>query len=442
MMKYRNYFYVFVAAIISLQCNPAKKTSGDHLTGLIFASKDELAGIPLASSPYGAGDLPSFKDLSADLPPVGNQGKQSSCVGWAAAYALKSFQEKIETKATLLFSPSFIYNQINNGQDGGARFIDALNLLSQLGAAKYEDMPYNEFDFRTQPSQEVKERAKPFRIDYWRQVNVMDIKEVKAQVNAGYPVVIGTAVDQGFQNAKRTGFTEYVWKASQGNGLGGHAMLVVGFDDSKNAFKVMNSWGTGWGNDGFCWLDYSYFTRAVKEGYVAKDAVTPTTTTTTTTTTDPNTNVVIPNYNPTEFRNARIDNIQVVHNHNDPTYGNGMKITGIVDIPKGTGKTFQFSMHFYYDGTTTQVGSLQSPKFADVNGYAATGTILYSIPDDGLNNWNFEVFMPYTAFNIQAGSTVNGVYQRYRTNMYAIPTLFIDNFGYAKGDQITFYVDK
>src|ERR1043165_6584953 len=128
--NYRNYYYVIIVAIISLQCNPAKKASEEkHLTGLIFASKDELAGIPLASSPYGAGDLPTSQDLSADLPPVGNQGKQSSCVGWAAAYALKSFEEKVETKNTILFSPSFIYNQINNGQDGGARFIDALNFF-------------------------------------------------------------------------------------------------------------------------------------------------------------------------------------------------------------------------------------------------------------------------------------------------------------------------
>jgi len=437
--NYRNYFYaILLVAFISLQCTNNKKGSQEeHLTGLIFATKNELAGIPLASSPYGTGELPTSKDLSADLPPVGNQGRQSSCVGWAAAYALKSFQEKMETKATTLFSPSFVYNQINNGQDGGARFIDALNLLSQQGAAKYDDMPYNENDYTTQPSQAAKENAKPFRIDYWRQVNVMDIKEVKNQVNSGYPVVIGTSVDEGFRSGKRNGFNDYVWKTPSGNVVGGHAMLVVGFDDSKNAFKIMNSWGTNWGNDGYCWLDYSYFPRAVKEGYVAKDAVTPGPETTTV---DPN--IVVPTYDPTAFKKAGFEKIRVLHNQNDPTFGIGMKITGIVDIPKGVGKTFQFSVHFYYTNTTTQVGSLQSPQFADVNGYAATGTILYSIPEEGLNNWAFEVFMPYSAFNIQAGSTVNGQYQRVRTNMYAIPTLFIDNFGYSKGEAINFYIDK
>jgi len=88
------------------------------------------------------------------------------------------------------------------------------------------------------------------------------------------------------------------------------------------------------------------------------------------------------------------------------------------------------------------VGSLQSPQFADVNGFAATGTILYEIPEDGLNNWAFEVFMPYSAFDIKSGTTVNGRYLQAKTNMYALPTLFIDNFGYAKGEPINFYIAK
>jgi hypothetical protein len=132
-----------------------------------------------------------------------------------------------------------------------------------------------------------------------------------------------------------------------------------------------------------------------------------------------------------------------MHNQTDPTWGNGMKITGVANIPQGLGRTFQISVHFYFSNSVLQVGSLQSPTFADLNGYAATGTILYSIPEDGLNNWPFEVFMPYSAFNVQVGSYgANNVYQYKRTYMYAIPTLFIDNFGYAKGKQIDFYVDR
>jgi C1A family cysteine protease len=42
--------------------------------------------------------------------------------------------------------------------------------------------------------------------------------------------------------------------------LGGHAVLAVGYDDSKQRFIVMNSWGTGWGKKGFFTMPYAYMT--------------------------------------------------------------------------------------------------------------------------------------------------------------------------------------
>lgn len=35
-----------------------------------------------------------------------------------------------------------------------------------------------------------------------------------------------------------------------------HAVTIVGWDDSKHAWLVKNSWGTGWGLSGFFWIDY------------------------------------------------------------------------------------------------------------------------------------------------------------------------------------------
>ena len=39
-------------------------------------------------------------------------------------------------------------------------------------------------------------------------------------------------------------------------------MLVVGYSDEYNAFKVVNSWGENWGSDGFVWIDYAAFENA------------------------------------------------------------------------------------------------------------------------------------------------------------------------------------
>ncbi len=65
-------------------------------TGLILTPADKLRGIPLASTPFSGTELPPAVDLSSQLPPPGNQGTQQSCVGWAVAYGLKSYQEQGE----------------------------------------------------------------------------------------------------------------------------------------------------------------------------------------------------------------------------------------------------------------------------------------------------------------------------------------------------------
>jgi len=42
--------------------------------------------------------------------------------------------------------------------------------------------------------------------------------------------------------------------------LGGHAVLAVGYDEARQRFLIMNSWGTGWGLKGYFTLPYPYLT--------------------------------------------------------------------------------------------------------------------------------------------------------------------------------------
>ncbi len=253
---------------------------GPAPTGLQLASPEQLRAIPLASMPYSGVDLPGKVDLSEHMPPPGDQGGQNSCVGWATAYVLKSYQERIEHNHLLakpdgspqwqkVFSPAFVYNLLNNSRDGGITYIDALNLLSSQGVVPWSEMPYNPDDFRSKPAPALLQKARAWRIDYWRQVNVLDPKELKAHLNAGYPVMLGAVIDQGFYKARKG----HVWKKREGKSLGGHALVLVGYDDAKRSFKVINSWGPRWANGGFGHIDYAWFARVVREGFVAKDAI-------------------------------------------------------------------------------------------------------------------------------------------------------------------------
>ena len=41
--------------------------------------------------------------------------------------------------------------------------------------------------------------------------------------------------------------------------LGGHDVLL--YDDSKQAFRMLNSWGKDWGDNGLFWMPYSFITN-------------------------------------------------------------------------------------------------------------------------------------------------------------------------------------
>lgn len=439
MMKLSNIFVIFLFAINGF--------GQDFSLGLKLTPQEQLQGIPLASTPFSGDELPGLFDLSVRMPPAGNQGRQNSCTAWAVAYAYKSYQEKIEENNSYLvggtintkavFSPSFIYNQINNGVDGGSGFPDALNLLSQQGAVKLSEMPYNESDFLTKPNSSHKEKAKRYRIDYWRRVNFIDSKEVKAQIRAGYPVLIGAMIDRGFVNdGNASSGNDYTWNSLKGQALGGHAMIVVGYDDQRNAYKVLNSWGTSWGKDGYCWISYSLFAQVVKEAYVMKDS---------TNSPDNNPNVVPdPNPNPQPFTplNANVKVINLQHNLQDPSFGVVMKFMGTVDLPQGIGNKVQVVIRFYLNngqnGKGSVVGSL-SPIFMMPDGSAACGTPKISAQVG--NNLPWFAVMPYMVLNVPRGGFVFGTYNFRRTDLIAEPILYIDDFAVSSGQLIPFSVN-
>lgn len=247
--------------------------------GLEFVPPEQLRAIPLAELPYAGFQLPDQVDLAPRMPPAGHQQRQNSCVAWASAYAVKTYQEKQEQRYQLvkdgqpdwqrIFSPAFVYNQINQGRDGGSTLVEALNLLSSRGALSWSAMPYNPDDYQRLPTTSQLKSARRFRISYWRQVNVADPQELKSHLQAGFPLMVGALIDEGFYRLPKG----KLWQRPQGKALGGHALVVVGYDDHKQAFKVFNSWGSQWSDNGFGWISYRHFAKVVREGYVAKDAL-------------------------------------------------------------------------------------------------------------------------------------------------------------------------
>ncbi|MDN3205912.1 C1 family peptidase [Algoriphagus sediminis] len=211
-------------------------------------------------------NLPSEVDLSNFLPPVGNQGRLPSCTAWATTYYGRSLQVNIQnaarTNKKVAFSPSFIYNQMTEGNNCIPTSVQfAMEKLVSEGALGLDLFPYQAEGCDELPKEENQILAQEYRLNGFKVLTGENmISEMKALLNDQNPVVITMGLDLEFGKKDDAGLSAYrphrvVPKDIQG----AHAMLVVGYSDENNAFKVVNSWGEGWGDAGFFWADYDAF---------------------------------------------------------------------------------------------------------------------------------------------------------------------------------------
>jgi hypothetical protein len=217
--------------------------------------------------------VPPEKDLSAWFPKPGVQGRQGSCGAWATAYAARAYyaargRGQAPRDTSDQFSPAFIYNQTKLGACAeGSRIGDALKLMRNQGAASWPDFPYDPVDCTRQPDAAVAARAARFRIDDYERVDADDLGRLKEQIAEGNPVIIGMYVSPDFYRLKRGIYNDL---SPSGIGRDGHAMVLVGYSDPKQAFKVINSWGPRWGEDGFGWIAYDALEKRIDQAWVIK----------------------------------------------------------------------------------------------------------------------------------------------------------------------------
>ena len=241
-----------------------------YATGAVFESEEELADKP--RTPLFRAFLPPEIDLRDRLPRPGDQGEQSSCVGWAVGYAARSYYVNLlegrRLDADAIPSPAYIYDMIRKAGadcDTGTRIGNALDLLKR-GSVAVADYPYDERLCR-RPDSGTVARASGFRIARWELVDVQRLDQVKGELAGGHPVVIGMRTNRDFKRLRGPA----VWRAGRPRKDDGHhAITVVGYSEPGQYFHVVNSWGPGWGDGGFGRIAYDTFRTRVKYGFVMR----------------------------------------------------------------------------------------------------------------------------------------------------------------------------
>lgn len=267
-------------------------------TGLDPLPAEEYAAEPPAARARSA-VLMSKADLTPYFPNPGSQGIMGSCSGWAVAYAARSYYLAAETKRKPstpdeIASPAFVFNQSSTRPNvkgelcGGATFRGALNVLVNVGTTSLTHWPYTDATCMPNvPSGDDLAVSQKWKIPAYDAITLTNIKTLdsyKEQLERGHPVIVGMTIntDEWFRIKGPGVYTLGPTSLMAGGKHGYHAMVVVGYDDEMQAangevgaFKLINSWGTRWGDNGFLWISYDAFKGMIKEAYVMKGMPTP-----------------------------------------------------------------------------------------------------------------------------------------------------------------------
>ena len=253
--------------------------------GIIFNTEkyDNLPAYePQKSQGFANAALPSKTSYRSYCPAVLSQGQVSTCVGWATSYALLSTQQNIlmgETnfyrKQVRVMDPNFVYALIRNYSDGwcqkGTYMGDAMEVLYNNGSKPLLTPPWLSCNSISEFDKFALSIASIYTINNYYKLNINSdlVSSLKYALYNKKPVAVGMNVTKSFSTG--SGVTYGKWSPSSSEQIaGGHAMCIVGYDDTKygGSFELMNSYGTEFGDNGFVWISYADMKKYMQEAYL------------------------------------------------------------------------------------------------------------------------------------------------------------------------------
>lgn len=212
-------------------------------------------------------------DMRSKFTSVKNQGQQGSCLSFALTSIfeyvmhLNAAQEFDLSEAFLYYNARDLDGDGGVNNDSGSRFKPSIDALIKYGIALESVWPYNDQVYSKKPSDEAYADAAGRKLVSAMNVN-SKVSDIKSALVDNCPVAASFTLTKSFFEFGRAGgyipmpgdeeIASVIEQESEEDLHSCHAMVIVGFSDDLQMFIVRNSWGTDWGDNGYCYIPYSY----------------------------------------------------------------------------------------------------------------------------------------------------------------------------------------
>lgn len=239
-----------------------KRPAADEVPERVFSA-------PPGQELPAAVQLLAAQPVEVPAPLPFDQGQIGSCGPNSAVADLLYAEARAGKKGLPPPSRLFVYyttRQVmgTTGQDSGVSNAAMFRALAQYGICDEGLWPYSDDDrFRQKPPAAAYAQAAQRKVTDAEAVP-QNLTAMKACLASGKPIVFGFTVYPSFESraVELTGLVPMPSKRDLARGpLGGHDVLLDGYDDKKKCFTFLNSWGPDWGRSGFGMIPYSYATN-------------------------------------------------------------------------------------------------------------------------------------------------------------------------------------
>lgn len=233
-------------------------SNGFVFEGTTYQLQPNITERPCSEDYVPKADSPAKVDLRPFFTSIKDQGNIGSC----SAFSIVGIFEYILKRNNITepdLSESFVYYNVRKAnnkekEDAGSSLLDVIISVTDKGVCHEHFFPYTDI-MDISPSHEAYEDALNNKIIKALNVKV-SLEDLKSALSEGYPVSISLKVYDSFQPEE--GFIPRPTPEEIAGEYGNHAMILCGYSEEEKVFIVRNSWGTKFGDRGYCYIPYSY----------------------------------------------------------------------------------------------------------------------------------------------------------------------------------------